>query len=107
MMPMPPAPRGQGMPLGNQPPQAPPGAMGMMQAEQPPGSAAMSDPTSLKNQFLMQIRQLVSQIDAMSTTFPAFAPFSEQMMQAAQDGMIQVVAALGAQEQPQSPMGMM
>ena len=106
MMPMPPSRGPQGMPLGNAPP-AQPGAMGMMDAEQAAAPPMQNDPMQLKNQFLTQIRQLVQQIDALSSTFPAFGEFAEQMMQAAQQGMIQVVAALGAQEAPQNPMGMM
>lgn len=104
-MPTPVPPRGRE--LGNQPsPQlAQPQPMGMMGAEGPPQQGP--DVQQLKQQFLMQVRQLVQMVDALSTTYPAFAPFAEQIMNAAQDGMIQVVSALGAQEGPMSPMAML
>lgn len=102
-MPMPPSPRGAGpQPSMMQAPQ--PGAQGLMDTEMQPAGMG-PDVGQLKQQFLAQLRQLIQQIDALSSTFPAFAPFADQIMQAAQEGMVQVVAALGAQELPQTPMG--
>lgn len=100
-LPMPVPPRG--MPLGNAP-QPEPSAEGMMAAEQPQMGP---DVQQLKTQFLSQVRSLVQMVDSLSSTYPAFAPHAEQIMEIAQQGMIQVVSALGAQEPTVNPLAMM
>lgn len=107
-MPMPPR---RGVPGAEaQPEQAPtPDMMGMagMQEQQTSPMGQNPQVDQLRMQFMGQLRQLVSMVDGLSQTFPAFSPFGEQIMSIAQEGMMQVVSALGAQQAPPSPMAMM
>lgn len=61
----------------------------------------------LKQAFLEQVRTMSQSAQALAQQYPSFAPFAEQIVKAAQEGMVAVISQLAAQTPSPNPMALM
>ena len=112
MMPMPPMRGGSQLasPQADQsiPPAPAPGAdISSLLGGGPPAAAMTPNANDLKQAFLEQVRTMSQSAQALAQQYPAFAPFSEAIVKAAQEGMVAVVSQLAAQTPTPNPLALM